>query len=121
MGRTLVKISAKPTTRQTDKCRAAIQTTLLVKSLQDIALGREKGDPVRVRAAATLLAKVLPDVQSMSISNETPPPNLTVEEVREQMKHLARNELLAMDPAQRRELLEDTVELIPLEKSNASA
>jgi len=120
MGRTLAKISAKPTVRQTDKCRAAIQASQLIRHLQAIALGKREGTPTQVRAASVLLAKVIPDMQSMAVTREDPPPSLTVEELRERMKHMARAELLSMTPQQRQQLLDDNIELLPLEKSNAS-
>jgi len=115
MGRPLGQFKAKPTVRQTERCKAAIQTTKLIQSLQDIALGKREGNPTQVRAASVLLAKTLPDMQSMAVSQEQPPPEMSVEETMEKMRELARKELLALSPAQRRELLEEpeVIELRP--------
>ena len=60
---------AKPTKLQQDQTRAAIQTTQLVKRLQDFALA-QKGieiDPQRLKAIEILLRKSLPDLQSVAV------------------------------------------------------
>lgn len=117
MGRPLGQFKAKPTVRQTERCKAAIQTTKLIQSLQDIALGKREGNPTQVRAASVLLSKVMPDMQSMAVSQEQPPPRMSAQEVIEHMRGMARDELLQMSPAQRRELLEEH-EIIELRPGN---
>lgn len=59
----------KPTKIQQEQTRAAIQTTQLVKRLQDFAL-EEKDieiDPQRLKAIEILLRKSLPDLQSVAM------------------------------------------------------
>ena len=61
----------KPTKLQQDQTRAAIQTTQLVKRLQDFAL-EQKGveiDSSRLRAIEILLRKSLPDLQSVTMES----------------------------------------------------
>lgn len=59
----------KPTKLQQDQTRAAIQTTQLVKRLQDFALekNRVEIDPMRMKAIEILLRKSLPDLQAVTI------------------------------------------------------
>ena len=70
--------------RQQDQTRAAIQTTQLVKRLQDFALG-EKGveiDAVRMKAIEVLLRKALPDLSSVELTGDPDNPVQTVTRVR---------------------------------------
>ena len=70
--------------RQQDQTRAAIQTTQLVKRLQDFALG-EKGveiDAVRMKAIEVLLRKALPDLSSVEMTGDPDNPVQTVTRVR---------------------------------------
>jgi len=58
-----------PTKLQQDQTRAAIQTTQLVKRLQDFALGEKQIeiDPSRLKAIEILLRKSLPDLQAVTV------------------------------------------------------
>lgn len=70
---------AKPTKLQQDQTRAAIQTTQLVKRLQNYALGRAEAnaddpdappvelDAGKLKAIEILLRKSLPDLAAMKI------------------------------------------------------
>lgn len=72
----------KPTKRQQDQTRAAIQTTKLVKRLESYALGKTEADvgsgeevPIeldsgRLKAIEILLRKSLPDLQAVTISGD---------------------------------------------------
>jgi len=67
--------TSKPNKIQQDRTRSAIQTTQLVKRLQDFALDLPGSDgqpvklePDRQRAIETLLRKTLPDLKSIEIS-----------------------------------------------------
>jgi hypothetical protein len=59
---------------QPDRLRGQIQTTALLKRLLKISRGRVTGSPahlaVQVQAAKVLLAKSLPDIQSVMISGD---------------------------------------------------
>ena len=59
-----------PTKRQQEQTRAAIQTTQLIKRLQNFALeqGEVEIDPQRLKAIEILLRKSLPDLQSVQLS-----------------------------------------------------
>lgn len=59
----------KPTKLQQDQTRAAIQTTQLVKRLQNFALEKNdvEIDPQRLKAIEILLRKSLPDLQSVAM------------------------------------------------------
>lgn len=72
-----------PTKLQQDQTRAAIQTTQLVKRLQDFAL-EKKGvdiDPVRMKAIEILLRKSLPDLSSVTMAGDPDNPLRTVTRV----------------------------------------
>lgn len=60
--------------RRQEEVRAHIQSAKLVQRLQDIANGEVRGEPallgVQVRAALGLLAKTVPDVQSISLGGD---------------------------------------------------
>ena len=71
-----------PTKLQQDQTRAAIQTTQLVKRLQNFALGENEAnstgkddkpvelDTARLKAIEILLRKSLPDLQSIAMNIE---------------------------------------------------
>lgn len=61
----------KPTKLQQDQTRAAIQTTQLVKRLQDFALAQKdvEIDGPRLKAIEILLRKSLPDLQSVTMES----------------------------------------------------
>ncbi len=66
--------TAKPNKEQQDRTRAAIQTTQLVKRIQNYALGEkdDQDNPVeidsnRLRAIEILLRKSLPDLSSVQM------------------------------------------------------
>ena len=56
-------MAARLTKRQADGARDAIQTGLLIKSLQDHALEGKELSPSQSRAAEILLKKTLPDLK----------------------------------------------------------
>jgi hypothetical protein len=65
-------MAARLNLRQQEQTRSAIQTTQLVKRLQDFALG-ETGveiDPNRLKAIEVLLRKSLPDLSSITLSGD---------------------------------------------------
>jgi hypothetical protein len=65
-------MAARINLRQQEQTRSAIQTTQLVKRLQDFALG-ETGveiDPNRLKAIEVLLRKSLPDLSSITLSGD---------------------------------------------------
>lgn len=59
----------KPTKLQQDQTRAAIQTTQLIKRLQNFALGKDdvEIDPPRIKAMEILLRKSLPDLSAVQM------------------------------------------------------
>jgi hypothetical protein len=65
-------MAARLNLRQQDQSRAAIQTTQLVKRLQQFALGEEgvEIDANRLRAIEVLLRKSLPDLSSVTIGGD---------------------------------------------------
>ncbi len=81
-------MAARLNPRQAEQTRSAIQTTQLVKRLQNYALGRpdEQGNVVdldagRLRAIELLLRKVLPDLSSVTLGGDSENPlelNVTV-------------------------------------------
>ena len=58
------------TRRQADTCRAAIQTTKILKRLEDHVLGKVILAPEQVSSARVLLAKSVPDLQSIEMKAE---------------------------------------------------
>lgn len=58
--------------RQQDQTRAAIQTTQLIKRLQDFALGKKAVDidAIRLRAIEVLLKKSLPDLSTVTMQGD---------------------------------------------------
>jgi hypothetical protein len=65
-------MAARLNLRQQEQTRAAIQTTQLVKRLQDFALGQEgvEIDTGRLKAIEVLLRKALPDLSAVSIGGD---------------------------------------------------
>lgn len=63
--------------RQQEQARAAIQTTQLIKRLQNFALAENGGpeiDATRLRAIEVLLRKALPDLSSVTLSGDSENP-----------------------------------------------
>lgn len=56
------------TNRQAETSIAAIQTTKLVKLLQDCAMGEVQLSPERIQCARILIAKTLPDQKAVEHS-----------------------------------------------------
>ena len=73
-------MAARLNLRQQDQTRSAIQTTQLVKRLQDYALGEiAEIEPGRLKAIEILLRKTLPDLSAVTLSgNEDSPLVLNV-------------------------------------------
>lgn len=65
-------MAARTNLRQQEQTRAAIQTTQLVKRLQDYALGTGDIDieAGRLKAIEILLRKSLPDLSSVSLTGD---------------------------------------------------
>jgi hypothetical protein len=84
-------MAARLNLRQQEQTRAAIQTTQLVKRLQDFALAQEgvEIDTGRLKAIEVLLRKALPDLSSLSVSGDEDNP----------LKVVARIERVIVDPA----------------------
>ena len=61
-----------PTKLQQEQTRAAIQTTQLVKRLQDFGLGEKavEIDSVRLKAIEILLRKSLPDLSTVTLQGD---------------------------------------------------
>ena len=77
-------MAARLNLRQQDQTRSAIQTTQLVKRLQDYALGEiAEIETGRLKAIEILLRKTLPDLSAVTLSgDEDNPVNVTVIERR---------------------------------------
>lgn len=65
-------VDAKLTRRQTDKCRAAIQVSLLVNRLTEHAMGKIDLSPAQVTSIKVLLSKAMPDLSATEITDVTP-------------------------------------------------
>lgn len=65
-------MAARTNLRQQEQTRAAIQTTQLVKRLQDFALGEDgvEIDTGRLKAIEVLLRKSLPDLSSVELTGD---------------------------------------------------
>lgn len=65
-------MAARTNLRQQEQTRAAIQTTQLVKRLQDFALGEDgvEIDAGRLKAIEVLLRKSLPDLSSVTLTGD---------------------------------------------------
>lgn len=64
-------MAARTNLRQQDQTRAAIQTTQLVKRLQDFALGEiAEIETGRLKAIEILLRKALPDLSAITLSGD---------------------------------------------------
>jgi hypothetical protein len=77
-------MAARLNLRQQDQTRSAIQTTQLVKRLQDYALGEiAEIETGRLKAIEILLRKTLPDLSAVTLSgDEENPINVAVIERR---------------------------------------
>lgn len=69
-------MAARLNLRQQEQTRAAIQTTQLVKRLQDFALGEPdvEIDAGRLKAIEVLLRKSLPDLSSVELTGDAENP-----------------------------------------------
>ena len=67
-------MAARINLRQDEQCRAAIQTTQLVKRLQENALGDLELTAQQQKSIEILLRKTLPDLQSITISGDAENP-----------------------------------------------
>lgn len=54
--------------------RARIQATLLLKKMQDHALGVSEMSPTQIRAAEILLKKTMPDLSAVELSGDPDKP-----------------------------------------------
>lgn len=64
-------MAARTNLRQQDQTRAAIQTTQLVKRLQEYALGKiDEIETGRLKAIEILLRKTLPDLSAVTLSGD---------------------------------------------------
>jgi len=91
-------VDAKLTRRQTDKCRAAIQVSLLVNRLTDHAMGKIDLSPAQVTSIKVLLGKAMPDLSATEITDMTPDFGNPVD-IEKQYQELV--ESAAMDMVQR--------------------
>ena len=62
--------NAKMTRRQSERARAAIQTSRLLQLLQKHALGLAEMSTSQIRAAEIILRKTLPDMKSLEVAAE---------------------------------------------------
>jgi hypothetical protein len=60
-------MAARKIKRLTDDWRAKIQTTMLIKRLQDHAEGKVDMSPTQIKAAEVLLRKSAPDLSSTTL------------------------------------------------------
>jgi hypothetical protein len=68
-------MAARLNLRQQDQTRSAIQTTQLVKRLQDYALGEiAEIETGRLKAIEILLRKTLPDLSAVTLSGDDESP-----------------------------------------------
>jgi hypothetical protein len=63
-------MAARINLRQDEQCRSAIQTTQLVKRLQENALGTLEITQQQQKSIEILLRKTLPDLQAITISGD---------------------------------------------------
>ena len=63
-------MAARKTQRLTETWKAAIQTTMLVKRLQDHGNGKIDLKPTQVEAIKVLLRKTAPDLQTVSVGQD---------------------------------------------------
>jgi hypothetical protein len=78
-------MAARTNLRQQDQTRSAIQTTQLVKRLQDFALGEEgvEIDAGRLKAIEILLRKSLPDLSAVTMTGDPDNPVVVEKIVRQ--------------------------------------
>lgn len=63
-------MGARKTGRLSEPWKKAIQTTMLVRRLQDHANGKVELKPTQVEAIKTLLKKTAPDLSSVSVGQD---------------------------------------------------
>jgi hypothetical protein len=105
MGRTIKKITARMTKSMSDRHRVSIQTTKLVKRLQDASDGKVDLTPVALKATQILLDKTLPNLQAIEMTNE-PPPERSREEVEGFVQQALLETLKAIPPEERQALID---------------
>ncbi len=74
-----------------ENTRARIQTTMIVKRLEDHILGKVEMTSSQVSAASILIKKTLPDLQSVQVEKQTPNnwfENMTVEEIKAELDEI---------------------------------
>ena len=74
-----------------ENTRARIQTTMIVKRLEDHILGKVEMTSSQVSAASILIKKTLPDLQSVQVEKQTPNnsiENKTVEELNTELEEI---------------------------------
>jgi len=74
-----------------ENTRARIQTTMIVKRLEDHILGKVEMTSSQVSAASILIKKTLPDLQSVQVEKQTPNnsiENMTVEELNADLEEI---------------------------------
>ncbi len=59
---------------QDERTRAAIQSTMLVRRLQDCALGKTKMTREQIKCAEILLRKTIPDLASLQVGGDASNP-----------------------------------------------
>ena len=74
-----------------ENTRTRIQTTMIVKRLEDHILGKVEMTSSQVSAASILIKKTLPDLQSVQVEKQTPYnsiENKTVEELNAELEEI---------------------------------
>ena len=74
-----------------ENTRTRIQTTMIVKRLEDHILGKVEMTSSQVSAASILIKKTLPDLQSVQVEKQTPNnsiENMTVEELNAELEEI---------------------------------
>jgi len=78
-------MAARTNLRQQEQTRAAIQTSQLVKRLQDFALGADgvEIDTGRLKAIEVLLRKSLPDLSAVALTGDPDNPVVVAKIIRQ--------------------------------------
>ncbi len=76
-----------------ENTRARIQTTMIVKRLEDHILGKVEMKPSQVQAASVLIKKTLPDLQAIRVQNDAlnnPLGSMTYDEIQAELEEIRR-------------------------------
>jgi tRNA uridine 5-carbamoylmethylation protein Kti12 len=112
MGRTLKKINGRMTKSQSDRHRLSIQTSKLVKRLQEVSAGTAEMTPVQLKATQILIDKSLPNLQAIAVDNVQEAPILSAQETMEKLEEFAQEYLKGLPDEKKREILgENIIEL----------